>query len=83
MSEIVMDRTILRLVTSTSDPAAPPEGRRSFSAELDCRGLFLNLGPFDAYVCFEAASAWFVQRELGDFDIQAWRLHLIVSRVPC
>jgi hypothetical protein len=77
-----MDRTNLRLVASTSHPPALPRGRRSFSAEFDRRGLFLNLGQFDAYVCFEPAPAWFVRREPGDFDIQAWRLHLIVSRAP-
>jgi hypothetical protein len=56
--------------------------RRRFSVEIDRRGMFAHLWRFDVYLCAERESAWAVEREPGGIDVQLWRLHLMLSRVP-
>jgi hypothetical protein len=61
---------------------AAPAFRRPFLVEVGHRGLFLHLWRFDAYLCAEPDAVWSFMREPGGFDVQLWRLHLIVGRVP-
>lgn len=61
---------------------AAHDTRRRFLVEIGRRGIFVRLGRTEAYLCGEAESAWMAQREPGCLDVQAWRLHLIVGRVP-
>jgi hypothetical protein len=56
--------------------------RRRFALELDRRGVFVRLGRTETYLCAEPDSAWILQREPGALDAQAWRLHLVIDRVP-
>lgn len=56
--------------------------RRRFSIELDPKGLWLRLGRTEAYLCIEPEGAWTLMRETDGFDAQAWRLHLILGKVP-
>ena len=67
---------------SRPDPVIAPAKRRAFSVEIGRRGVFMTLGPFDAYLCTEPEKTWFAMREPDCFDAQLWRLHLILSRVP-
>jgi hypothetical protein len=75
---------------TTTDPRAPSADvsgpgdhrERRFSAELDRRGLFLRLGRTEAYLCAEPEGAWVFEREAGGLDAQAWRLRLVVERMP-
>ena len=64
------------------DHLTPFGRRRHFSVELDRRGLFLRLGRTEAYLCGEPEGAWYCRSEPGGVDAQAWRLHLVVGRVP-
>jgi hypothetical protein len=59
-----------------------PPRRRRFSVELDRRGLFLRVARTELYLCAEANGAWSAYREPGGFDLQMWRLHLVVGKVP-
>jgi hypothetical protein len=62
--------------------ALPPARRRRFALELDRNGLFLTVGRTDLYVCMEPSASWALQREAGDLELRAWRLHLILGRAP-
>ncbi len=81
-----MDPKLRLLLVAASDPdferRAAPVSRRGFSVEVDRRGIFVALWRFDVYLCAERESAWAVVREPGSIDVQLWRLHLMVSRVP-
>jgi hypothetical protein len=81
-----MDTKLKLQLVAANDPdfEAPDRepARRSFSVELDRRGVFITLGRWDVYLCAEPESEWQLLREPGGFDAQAWRLHLIVSRLP-
>ena len=81
-----MHHNLNALLAAAAD-AAPSEvwlasRRRRFSLELDRRGLFLRLGGVEAYLCAEPQAGWSLRREPGGLDAHAWRLHLIVGRVP-
>ena len=81
-----MDPSLRAFVAATkganwTDGLAASRPRR-FSAELDRHGLFLRVGWVEAYLCTKADRAWSFWREPGGFDAQAWRLHLVVGRVP-
>jgi hypothetical protein len=75
----------LLLAAATDDDVrawdAPPS-RRPFLIEFERRGVFAQLWRFDAYLCTEPDTAWTFTREPGGFDMQVWRLHLIVGTVP-
>ena len=81
-----MDRNLRLLLAAANDDdfamEAPPAPRRRFSIEFDRRGIFVSLGATDAYLCREPDSAWRFLRETDGFDAHAWRLHLIVAKVP-
>jgi len=81
-----MDPNVRLLLIAANDSAprtmVRPPKRRAFSVEIDRRGVFATLGPFEAYLCGESEKAWFVVREPDCLDVQLWRLHLILSRVP-
>jgi hypothetical protein len=62
--------------------ALPAARRRRFVIELDRNGLFVTLGRTDLYLCVEPATEWAMQREAGELDLRAGRLHLILGRAP-
>jgi hypothetical protein len=74
------------LLVASADPnlseVAVRASRHRFSIELDRSGLFVRLGRTEAYCCTEPERAWAFVREPGGFDAQAWRLHLIIGRIP-
>jgi hypothetical protein len=81
-----VDSNVRLLLAAANDDEftgwAAPAPRRPFGVEIGCRGLFLQLWRFDAYLCTEPEGAWSFIREPGGFDLQVWRLHLLVGRVP-
>ncbi len=81
-----MDPSLRALITATERANWMDEASASqpklFSVELDRRGLFLRVGRIEAYLCTEADRAWSFCREPGGFDLRAWCLHLLVSKVP-
>jgi hypothetical protein len=56
--------------------------RRAFSVEFDKRGVFVTIGRFDTYLCWEPEGACFWRVEHGALDTQFWRMHLMVGSVP-
>jgi len=70
--------------SSPEDPAgsAGPRAKRRVAAELGRRGIFVRIGRIEAYLSVEAQSGWFLEREPGGIDCQAWRLRLMAERVP-
>ena len=79
-----MDPNLRLLLAASEHPEElrPAPRRRAFGLEVGRSGIFLRLGRTEAYLCTEPDSAWTWLREAGGLDAQAWRLHLIVDRVP-
>ena len=85
-SKAMMDQKLRLLLVAANENERfgddVEERRRAFSVEFDRRGVFVTLGRFDTYLCWEPDSACFWRVEQGALDAQLWRVHLMVGAVP-